>query len=157
MIKFIELTGTYEFKWEFEKKERSWHGNSYKTIKYNTCTLKGEQLIDWMQTYGTTPDKMFANQEISYVYSDDTSKKVDYYDLRNKAEEWAKTNQETIDNNLWTCVGMNGGYVLLSNAGKENTVELGSASAPTNVKIDNSNKNENNISSSATVIKHSLL
>lgn len=156
MIKFIELSGIYEFKWEFKKTETSNFGSSWKTTKYNTCTLKGEQLIDWMQTYGITPDKMFADVEVGSVGSDSRSRKVEYYDLKKKADEWAKENQETINNNPWTCVGMNGGYVLLSDGKKENLVELGSAPAPANVNINNSNRNNIHSESSATVIKNSI-
>lgn len=40
---------------------------------------------------------------------------------------------------------MNGGYVLMSNDSKENTVELGSVYAQMNLNIDNSNNTSNTI------------
>ena len=68
------------------------------------------------------------------------------------AEKWAEENKEIIEKNPWTVVGMNGGYVLVSNGSKENTVELGSASVM-NLEMNNSNttnvKNNPNISVSA--------
>jgi hypothetical protein len=54
---------------------------------------------------------------------------------------------------------MNGGYVLLSDGSKENTVELGSASAPANVNINNSNtvRNVNKNDTNVAIVKHSLI
>ena len=54
---------------------------------------------------------------------------------------------------------MNGGYVLLSDGSKENTVELGSASAPANINVNNSNTvhNVNKNDTNVAVVKHSFI
>lgn len=140
MIRFIELTKTYEYVWEY--KYDGW-------IRYNRTSLSGDNLIEWLQKYGIEPNEMFKGKDIYNGYSDKEVKMIDRYHLYKKAEEWAKNNQNIIDENPWTCVGMNGGYVLMSNGSKENTVELGSASAPMNLNIDNSNNVSNDVKVSA--------
>lgn len=80
------------------------------------------------------------NSLVGALAYDDETIPVDSYLLYKKADEWAKNNPEIISNTPWTCVGMNGGYILMSNGSKENTVELGSAS---NVNIVNTNNNNN--------------
>lgn len=76
-----------------------------------------------------------------------------------KAEEWAENHKDIIAKNPWTVVGMNGGYVLLSDGSKENTVELGSAAAPANININNSNtvRNVNKNDTNVAIVKHSLI
>ena len=166
MIKFIELTGEYKFKWEFSNVETRTIGrynvSSYKetVTKYYVVNLKGTELIDWLQTYGITPDVMFKDTDTfeSWIGSDKDTKVISNYDLNKKAEEWAESHQDIITKNPWTVVGMNGGYVLLSDGSKENTVELGSASAPANVNINNSNtvRNVNKNDTNVAVVKHSF-
>lgn len=142
MIKFIELEGTFEFKWEYSYTERDygWSGSERHEYTYTHCIyakLKGTELIDWLQTYGVTPDVMFKNQN-PYGYKQDDGEVIPIYDLNKFAEEWATNHQDEIKKNPWTVVGMNGGYVLMSNGSKENTVELGSASV-VNLEMNNSN------------------
>lgn len=98
---------------------------------------------------------MFKNTNpFDHFYFDeyDEEKEVDTYALNKTAEKWAEKNKEIIEKNPWTVVGMNGGYVLVSNGSKENTVELGSASVMS-LEMNNSNttnvKNNPNISVSA--------
>lgn len=137
MIRFIELTKTYNYKWSYNH-----DGWTY----YNTTSLTGDKLIEWLQKFGIEPNEMFKDKDIGYyIKFTNNAKIIDSYTLYSKAEEWVKDNQKIIDENPWTCVGMNGGYVLMSNGSKENTVELGSASAPMNLNIDNSNKVSNDV------------
>lgn len=136
MIRFIELIKTYNYKWSYEND--GW-------IHYNTTSLTGDKLIEWLQKFGIEPNKMFNGNDVSNKYSDKDIKNVDHYYLYQEAENWARDNQKIIDENPWTCVGMNGGYVLMSNGSKENTVELGSASAPMNLNINNSNNVSNDV------------
>lgn len=115
--------------------------------------LKGDELIDWLQTYGLTPDKMFKETnpfgDHCYFGENDESKEIDNYTLNKTAEKWAEENKEIIEKNPWTVVAVTGNYVLISNGSKENTVELGSASIM-NLEMNNSNttnvKNNPNIS-----------
>ena len=149
MIRFIDLNGTYEYRWEFIDKEPGFHNDYYNVTRYNTCSLTGCELIEWLQKYGYEPDKMFKDTKVEYTGSHEATAEVDKYKLFKKAEEWAESNQETISKNPWTCIGMNGGYVLMSNGSKENTVELGSAAARSNININNSNNVENNVKAAA--------
>ena len=167
MIKFIELTGEYKFKWEFSSVETRtigrYNASSYRetVTRYYVVNLKGTELIDWLQTYGITPDVMFKDTDTfgSWIGSDKDTKVISNYELNKKAEEWAESHQDIIAKNPWTVVGMNGGYVLLSDGSKENTVELGSASAPANVNINNSNtvRNVNKNDTNVAIVKHSLI
>lgn len=133
MIKFIELAGEYEFKWEFQEAGRWGSG-------YNRCTLKGNELVDWLQQYGVTPNKMFKDCNL-YQYSmrDMKCAEIEKYDLFKRADRWAEDNEDIVNKNPWTCIGMNGGYAILSNNDKTQTIELGSAAAPANINIDNHN------------------
>lgn len=150
MVRFIALDQEYAFKWEFSEEHGSYdygyNGTRHCTNKrthYIIAKLKGDELIDWLQTYGLTPDKMFKNTNpFDYFYFGeyDEEKEVDNYALNKTAEKWAEKNKEIIEKNPWTVVGMNGGYVLVSNGSKENTVELGSASVM-NLEMNNSNTN----------------
>ena len=166
MIKFIELTGEYTFKWEFSETKTERYGlyndhvmeNIY--TRYYVVKLKGTELIDWLQTYGLTPDVMFKGQDtFNRSFSEKNICTINNYDLNQKAEEWAESHQDIIAKNPGTVVGMNGGYVLLSDGSKENTVELGSASAPANVNINNSNtvRNVNKNDTNVAIVKHSLI
>lgn len=162
MVRFIALDQEYAFKWEFSEEHGSYdygyNGTRHCTNKrthYIIAKLKGDELIDWLQTYGLTPDKMFKNAnsfDHFYFGEYDEEKEVDNYALNKTAEKRAEKNKEIIEKNPWTVVGMNGGYVLVSNGSKENTVELGSASVM-NLEMNNSNttnvKNNPNISVSA--------
>lgn len=162
MVRFIALDQEYAFKWEFSEEHGSYEygysGTRHCTNKrthYIIAKLKGDELIDWLQTYGLTPDKMFNNTnpfDHFYFGEYEEEKEVDNYALNKTAEKWAEENKEIIEKNPWTVVGMNGGYVLVSNGSKENTVELGSASVM-NLEMNNSNttnvKNNPNISVSA--------
>lgn len=162
MVRFIALDQEYAFKWEFSEEHGSYdygyNGTRHCTNKrthYIIAKLKGDELIDWLQTYGLTPDKMFKTTnpfDHFYFGEYDEEKEVDNYALNKTAEKWAEKNKEIIEKNPWTVVGMNGGYVLVSNGSKENTVELGSASVM-NLEMNNSNttnvKNNPNISVSA--------
>lgn len=163
MVRFIALDQEYAFKWEFSEEHGSYDYDGYNSTRHRTnkrthyiiAKLKGDELIDWLQTYGLTPDKMFKNTNpFDYFYFGeyDEEKEVDNYALNKTAEEWADENKEIIEKNTWTVVGMNGGYVLVSNGSEENTVELGSASIM-NLEMNNSNttnvKNNPNISVSA--------
>ncbi len=162
MVRFIALDQEYAFKWEFSEEHGSYEygysGTRHCTNKrthYIIAKLKGDELIDWLQTYGLTPDKMFKNInpfDHFYFGEYEEEKEVDNYALNKIAEKWAEENKEIIEKNPWTVVGMNGGYVLVSNGSKENTVELGSASVM-NLEMNNSNttnvKNNPNISVSA--------
>lgn len=140
MIRFIELTKTYEYVWEY--KHDGW-------TQYNRTSLSGDNLIEWLQKYGIEPNEMFKGKDIANDYSNKEVKMIDRYHLYKETEKWAKGNQKIIDENPWTCVGMNGGYVLMSNGSKENTVELGSASATMNLNVDNSNNVSNDVKVSA--------
>lgn len=148
MIKFISLDGEFEFKWEYHFKETRGYMEKYPydSTGYIIAKLKGVELIDWLQTYGLTPAEMFNGKNI-FGYDRNEERKIDLYNLRKVAEKWKKENQETIKKNPWTVVGMNGGYVLMSNGSKENTVELGSASI---VNMNNSNTVNNDINVKAT-------
>lgn len=75
-----------------------------------------------------------------YFDANDKEKEIDDYTLNKAAEKWAEENKELVEKNPWTVVGMNGGYVLVSNGSKENTVELGSASVM-NLEMNNINTN----------------
>ena len=165
MIKFIELTGEYNFKWEFsgvETERYGYYGNQTyenKYTRYYVVKLNGTELIEWLQTYGLTPDEMFKGQDTFNRWFKDTDTcMINNYDLKQKAEEWAENHKDIIAKNPWTVVGMNGGYVLLSDGSKENTVELGSASAPANVNINNSNtvRNVNKNDTNVAIVKNSL-
>lgn len=166
MIKFIELTGEYTFKWSFSGTEThryGYYGNQTyesKYTRYYVVELKGTELIDWLQTYGLTPDVIFKGQDAfnKTFDNDKDTYKISTYSLNQKAEEWAESHQDIIAKNPWTVVGMNGGYVLLSDGSKENTVELGSASAPANVNINNSNtvRNVNKNDTNVAVVKNSI-
>lgn len=159
MIKFIELTGEYTFKWGFLDTIIERYGQ-HKGTRYYVVKLKGTELIDWLQTYGLTPDVMFKGQDVFNRWFDkEDTRNVSTYDLNQKAEEWAESHQDVIAKNPWTVVGMNGGYVLLSDGSKENTVELGSASAPANVNINNSNtvRNVNKNDTNVSIVKNSLI
>ena len=128
MVKFIELAGTYNYKWGFK--------NYDNCTRYNTCSLKGSELVEWLQKYGVEPNEMFKGKELRCVYDKrDYTVDVDKYDIYNKAEEWLSSHSAS---SSWTCVGMNGGYVIMSDADKSNVVELGSAPAKTEVNINNS-------------------
>ncbi len=162
MVRFIALEQEYVFKWEFSENHDSYdYGYSHTTrctnkrTHYIIAKLKGDELIDWLQTYGLTPDKMFKDSnpfEHFYFGEHDGEKEIDNYVLNKTAEKWAEENDKIVKENPWTVVGMNGGYVLISNGSKENTVELGSASIM-NLEMNNSNttnvKNNPNISVSA--------
>jgi hypothetical protein len=162
MVRFIELTGEYVFKWEFKESHEGtdygYNGTTHYTTKkthYIIAKLKGDELIDWLQNYGLTPDQMFKETNpFSHLWfgEHDETKTIDSYTLNKTAREWAENNKEIIEKNPWTVVGMNGGYVLISNGSKENTVELGSASIM-NLEMNNSNttnvKNNPNICVSA--------
>lgn len=162
MVRFIALDQEYTFKWEFSEDHDSYsygYDNTRrctnKRTHYIIAKLKGDELIDWLQTYGLTPDKMFKNTnpfDHFYFGEYDEKKEIDNYTLNETAEKWAEENKEIVEKNPWTVVGMNGGYVLISNGSKENTVELGSASIM-NLEMNNSNttnvKNNPNISVSA--------
>lgn len=145
MIKFIELNGEIEFKWEYKYEEHSrWgyndeHSSTFTHTGYNTVKLKGVELVEWLQVYGFTPDEMFKNKNI-HPYGNTTATEIDSYDLYKAANEWKEKNEENIKQHPWTVIAMNGGYVLLSNGSKENTVELGSASIM-NLEMNNSNTN----------------
>lgn len=157
MIKFIELNSEFEFKWEYKYEEHSRrgyndeHSYTYNFTGYNSVKLKGVDLVEWLQIYGFTPDEMFKDTNI-HPYGNTTETVIDRYDLYKAANEWKEKNEESIKNHPWTVIAMNGGYVLLSNGSKENTVELGSASVM-NLEMNNSNttnvKNNPNISVSA--------
>lgn len=166
MIKFIELTGEYTFKWSFSVTETEHYGYGghqsfeHNYTRYYVVKLKGTELIDWLQTYGITPDVMFKGQDVFKHWFDKSDTcNVSTYNLNQKAEEWAESHQDIIAKNPWTVVGMNGGYVLLSDGSKENTVELGSASAPANINVNNSNTvhNVNKNDTNVAVVKHSFI
>lgn len=161
MIKFIELTGEYTFKWEFSKTETEYYGGRVRENNYNryyVVKLNGTELIDWLQTYGLTPNVMFKGQDtFNRSFREQDTRTIDNYDLNQKAEEWAESHQDIIAKNPWTVVGMNGGYVILSDGSKENTVELGSASAPANVNINNSNTVQNKNDTRVSIVKNSLI
>ena len=166
MIKFIELTGEYKSKWRFsgvETERYGYYGNQTyenKYTRYYVVKLNGTELIEWLQTYGLTPDEMFKGQDtFNRWFKDNDTCMINNYDLKQKAEEWAESHQDIIAKNPWTGVGMNGGYVLLSDGSKENTVELGSASAPANVNINNSNtvRNVNKNDTNVAIVKHSFI
>lgn len=147
MVRFIALEQEYTFKWEFSEEHYFSYGHNKRT-NYIIAKLKGDELIDWLQTYGLTPDRMFKNTNpFVHLYFDEHNKEkeIDNYTLNKTAEKWAEENKELIEKNPWTVVGMNGGYVLVSNGSKENTVELGSASVM-NLEMNNSNTIEPNIS-----------
>ncbi len=162
MVRFIALEQEYIFKWEFSEDHDSYSYGydstrrcTNKRTHYIIAKLKGDELIDWLQTYGLTPDKMFKGTnpfDHFYFHEHDKEQEIDNYALNKTAEKWAEENPDTIEKNPWTVVGMNGGYVLISNGSKENTVELGSASIM-NLEMNNSNttnvKNNPNISVSA--------
>ena len=162
MVRFIALDQEYTFKWEFSEDHSSYNYGydsrtrcTNKRTHYIVAKLKGDELIDWLQTYGLTPDKMFKDSnpfDHFYFGEYDENKEIDNYALNKTAEKWAEENKELIEKNPWTVVGMNGGYVLISNGSKENTVELGSASVM-NLEMNNSNtntiKNNPNVSVSA--------
>jgi len=145
MIKFIELNSEFEFKWEYKYEEQSHYGfntehsYTYNYTGYNSVKLKGVDLVEWLQIYGFTPDEMFKGTNI-HPYGKTTEEFIDRYDLYKAANEWKEKNEENIKNHPWTVIAMNGGYVLLSNGSKENTVELGSASIM-NLEMNNSNTN----------------
>ena len=163
MVKFVELTGEYTYKWEFP--DTDWHEGigwgsdvNYKTTKYNTCSLTGAELIDWLQKYGLEPDKMFNGESITMVPHGKSCAKVNKYDLYKEAENRADNTRVSLHKKPWVVVGMNGGYVILSDSGTENTVELGNASAPANVNINNSNtvRNVNKNDTKVSIVKNSL-
>lgn len=138
MVRFIALDQEYTFRWEFSEEYFCKYGHN-KCTHYIIAKLKGDELIDWLQTYGLTPDRMFKNTNpFEHLYFED--KEIDNYTLNKTAEKWAEENKELVEKNPWTVVGMNGGYVLVSNGSKENTVELGSASVM-NLEMNNSNTN----------------
>lgn len=162
MVRFIALDQEYTFKWEFSEDHDS-YDYGYDSIKrctnkrthYIVAKLKGDELIDWLQTYGLTPDKMFKDSnpfDHFYFGEHDKEQEINNYALNKTAEKWAEEHKDIIEKNPWTVVGMNGGYVLISNGSKENTVELGSASVM-NLEMNNSNtntiKNNPNVSVSA--------
>lgn len=144
MIRFIALDTEYTFKWEFEESHTNHrYESTYKCTHYLVAKLKGEELIDWLQLYGLTPDKMFKETnpfKDLWFGENDKEKDIDTYRLNKAAEKWAEQNRDIVEKNPWTVVGMNGGYVLISNGSKENTVELGSASIM-NLEMNNSNTN----------------
>ena len=155
MIRFIELNGEFIFKWDFNKEYENtygWEREKYTSKRTHTLItkLKGNELIDWLQTYGLTPDKMFkgTNPFDIWFNENDNRKEVDVFELNKAAEEWKEKNKELVEKNPWTVVGMNGGYVLISNGSKENTVELGSASI---VNLDINNSNVNNIKNNPSI------
>lgn len=166
MIKFIELTGEYTFKWSFSGTETEHYGYGghqsfeHNYTRYYVVRLKGTELIDWLQTYGITPDVMFKGQDVfNHWFDKSDTCNVSTYSLNQKAGEWAESHQDIIAKNPWTVVGMNGGYVLLSDGSKENTVELGSAAAPANINVNNSNTvhNVNKNDTNVAVVKHSFI
>lgn len=132
MIKFINLNDNYEFKWTFENSRRTTYGETYTYRDFQRCKLTGVQLIEWLQKYGCTPSEIFENKRLGFNEVVD-----DFYNLEKEADKWLENNEK---NKTWTVVGMNMGFVLLSDGDKENTVELGSASV---VNINNSNTNNN--------------
>ena len=161
MVRFIALDKEYVFKWEFSQSHDGYnygfdsrsHYESKRT-HYIETKLKGDELIDWLQTYGLTPDQMFKGENPFsglWFNEHDEKKEVDNYTLNKTAEKWLEDKSKFVIKE-WTVVGMNGGYVLLSDASKENTVELGSASIM-NLEMNNSNsvnvKNNPNIEVSA--------
>jgi len=159
MIKFINLTDEYTFKWELQQEHdctrygySGMEHTTNKRIHYIETKLKGTEFIEWLQIYGLTPNEMFnGTNPFSKVYFGeyDELKTVDTYELYKAADEWKEKNKKVIENNPWTVVAMNGGFALLSNGSKDNTVELGSASI-TNLEMNNSNnttvRNNPNIS-----------
>lgn len=160
MVRFIALDQEYTFKWEFRKSHDGYDYGINGTSRYSRerthyimAKLKGDELIDWLQTYGLTPDKMFKETnpfgDHLYFGEHDEDKEIDNYTLNKTAEKWAEENPDIIEKNPWTVVAVTGTYVLISNGSKENTVELGSASIM-NLEMNNSNttnvKNNPNIS-----------
>lgn len=141
MIRFVNLNDNYEFKWAFENSRSTAYRETYTYKDFQKCKLTGVQLIEWLQKYGYTPSEMFENKRIA-GFSEVID---DFYNLEKEAEEWLKNNEK---NKTWTVVGMNMGFVLLSDGDKENTVELGSASV-VNINNSNTNNNDTNISVSA--------
>lgn len=139
MIRFVNLNDSYEFKWTFENSGTTYSGRIYTYKDFQKCKLTGVQLIEWLQKYGYTPSEMFESKRLGLNEVID-----DFYNLEKEAEEWLKKNDK---NKTWTVVGMNMGFVLLSDGDKENTVELGSASV---VNINNSNTNNNDTSISVS-------
>lgn len=139
MIRFVNLNDSYEFKWSFENSRSTAYREAYTYKDFQKCKLTGVQLIEWLQKYGYTPSEMFESKRLGLNEVID-----DFYNLEKEAEEWLKKNDK---NKTWTVVGMNMGFVLLSDGDKENTVELGSASV---VNINNSNTNNNDTSISVS-------
>lgn len=158
MIKFINLTDEYTFKWELQQEHDctrfSYSGSEHyknKVTHYIETKLKGTEFIEWLQIYGLMPNEMFKGTNPFrklYFGEYDELKSIDAYELYKAADEWKDTHKEVIEKNPWTVVAMNGGFALLSNGSKDNTVELGSASIM-NLEMDNSNnttiKNNPNI------------
>lgn len=140
MIRFVNLNDSYEFKWSFENSRSTAYREVYTYKDFQKCKLTGVQLIEWLQKYGYTPSEMFESKRLGLNEVID-----DFYNLEKEAEEWLKKNDK---NKTWTVVGMNMGFVLLSDGDKENTVELGSASV-VNINNSNTNNNDTNISVSA--------